>query len=532
MGQQILNSSSSAILPFVVTDDVLAGDYFYEWGAGSRGWPRGDTATFGQFRYVAGAARLFQISSSNSRPAAAGPFVEQIPHPGPSVANNTVTTAATTLASFAGHNAKCASLTNGNVVMVYMSATNTLSAAIFNRAGVQQGATVTLTTSCTTANNNFDATGYFAVSGLSTGGYVVVFRHSSTSFVNIVTVDAANVIQSGPTVIVAARQATAQQLGVCGAANGRYLIVFDQGFGVLNAVLYQANNTAINNGFTVNVGLEIFHSPNGDMGLAPIFLRNGTAVCLANLPADNLLRFVLITFNASVTGAASYTTTAGGPEINNPFIDACALMESDGWIAVAKNNNTNQVVLAGTTGVSLVGTYNSVSGARSSVIARPDGGADFYRATSTTNIERRTLSAAGGGVGSGVTITVPASQPFVFAAPLAEKAALCRVPSGTNFPTFSIVQTDAVVAGAPLFSDRVFSPTQGYYLKGIALESATAGNVCRVLTTGTIPLGATYPTLASPVYFDYQGTSLTAKSLIQGVSGVVSGTTVSLGGLK
>lgn len=553
MGQQVLTSTSDSIVSFPVTADVTAGDYFYEWGDGSFGWPKAATVSVGQTRVIAGANRTLEFLTAGGRAASAGPILEVATYTGSTVTTNTVTTASASLQAFAGYQAKVATLTNGNFVSVYMSALNTLSAKIFNSAGAQVGSTLSVsTTVASAAATLFTGTvGIFDVAGLSTGGYVVIFKHSSLGTLHIATVSAANAIVSGPTLINAAvSTSSCTPMTVAADNNGGYLIAFLNSNAV-RAAYYNSANTYVGgmtsvidfnshfDGGTYGGYPQAFVLNNGAMGVASSGYgnsicsgQNGNVITISSLNATATATTNSVSKSAGFSGnAVQGAVTVAASSTNSNYALLVGTQET-GTVA-------NTMLIQAFTINSAGGTISSVASAEMSgvvrsskpqLIANPDGTYVLIYKESASVTRRRDVSATGTLLGSPVTIDSAATMDYVSACPLAYEAAVALTPTATNYPSQLILQTDTVTNGRTFVGATTYAPTTGYYLKGIALETVAAGGICKVGTKGRFALGGSY--LSWSVSFDYVGTTRSGTNIIKGNSGSVTTTTVTLKGLK
>jgi hypothetical protein len=551
MGQEILASSSTSVVSLPVTNSVTLGDYFYEWGNGSTGWPKSTNISYGQVRNVAAANRTFEIFTATGRASSAGPLVDTGIYSGSTVAVNTVTTASATLQAFAGYTAKVATLTNGNFVSVYMSAANTLSAKIFDAAGAQVGSTLSISTTVTTAAATLftGTSGTFSVAGLSTGGYVVIFKHSSLNTIHIATVSAANAIVSGPTELNAAVSvSTCTPMTVAADNNGGYLIAFyTAGSTSVRSAYYNSANTYVGGmvsavtgatyatGGTTAIFPQAFVLNNGAMGIASNITGNETCVGNGNWT-------VISSLNSTASATTNYVVDS--PVHNSSASGAVSVAGS------AATPNTGLYITTIDSGTHAMGlrlfTISSAGGAVSSVasttlttavraskqeiIANPDGSYVVLWKESASVTRRQNFSAGGAFVGSAVTIDSATTMDYVSACPLANKAAVALTPTATNYPSQLIFQTDGITNGQAVIGTTVYTPTTGYYLKGIALETVSAGSPCKVGVVGTFALGASYP--SASVAFDYIGTTRSGASPVKGNAGSVTTTNVTLQGLK
>ena len=549
MGQQVLTSTSDSIVSLPVTDAVTLGDYFYEWGNGSSGWPKGTNVSYGQIRSFAGANRDLAIFTAESRAASTGPMVNAGTYSGSTITVNTVTSASASLQAFAGFTAKVATLTNGNFVSVYMSAANTLSAKIFDVAGTQVGSTLSISTSVATASSTlFTGTaGIFSVAGLSTGGYVVIFKQSSLNTVHIATVSEANAIVSGPTEINAAVSSTScTPMSVAADNVGGYLIAFTSGT-VVRAAYYNSANTYVGGMTTVVNGNS--YADGGTYALFPqaFVLNNGAMGVASNIyGATNCVGggnwTIISSLNSTASAAVSIsvgTTTYSAAVGGAVAVAASALSVNSGLLITTTDSNTYVMALFPFTISSPGGTPSAgavvnltaaVKASKQELIANTDGTYVLLWKESTSVTRRQNVSASGAFIGSPVTIDSAATMDYVSACPLAYKAAVALTPTATNNPSKLIFQTDTITNGQTFAGVTTYTPTTGYYLKGIALETVSAGSPCKVGVAGTFALGATYP--SASVAFDYIGTKRSGTSPVKGNAGSVTTTNVTLQGLK
>jgi len=547
MGQQIVTSSSDSIVSLPVTADVVAGDYFYEWGNGSSGWPKPATVSFGQTRVVAGANRTLEFLSGSGRAASSGTFVDSLQYTGSTIAVNTVTTASASLQAFAGFQAKVATLTNGNFVSVYMSAANTLSAQVFNASGAQVGSTLSLSTTVASASGTlFAGQGKFDVAGLSTGGYVVVFKHQTLNTIHIVTASAANAIVSGPTAINAAISvSTAEMLSVAADSIGGYVIAW-RNTTLIGSAYYNSSNTYVGGTSTaISLGTYAYNGISGAFPKAFV-LNNGVMGIAVSLWGSvcTSVNWILVA-SLSATGGSGNTTiinapTYGGTSGNSGLAVAASSVTPNLGMVIAGNDSaasqltiqTFTISSAGATpvqvgGVALTGTIQE---SKPELIPNADGTFTLIFKASASSTVRRDISATPALIGSNVPINTATTINYISACPLAYKAAVALTPTATNFPSQFIFQTDAITNGQSFIGTTTYSPAAGYYVKGIALETVSAGGICKVGTKGQFALGAGYP--SATAYFDYVGTATSGINIIKGNSGSVTTTNVTLQGLK
>ena len=500
MGQNTLATSQTQVITLPVTSDVTAGDYFYQWGGTNFGWPKPANVSAAPETFsFAGASRTFSLVTASARSASLGPYLNSVVYSGATVAVNTVTTAITDLGTAGSIVSKAATLTNGNVAVVYMSATNTLSSKIFDASGTQVGSTLSISTTCAAASGSRLGQNYFSVAALSTGGFVVAFRNSSTTFVNIATVSSSNALVSGPTVIAAARQFAADCIRITGNNSGGYLLAFVvTGSSTVYSALYDSSNTSlggVNYGFTVNSGYATVDQREE----TPVILEDGT-MCLLGALRDNDGAGTYV-FNASrqILNAAGTSVIsgsgAGGTGTSNAldvYSSAVAIPGLNQWYLLINEDSAIRVFTGNassiltSTGVSGSTTERAVGLTSSSL-----GNFAYYIAGS--NVIRRSFAYASGTINfaTGQTIAASLNSSYgVTVAPLPYKDFICATQISTSRPAFLIAQKYSVTNGEFFLGSERYTPLQGYFLRGIALESATAGQfLCgapRHLAPGTL----------------------------------------------
>jgi hypothetical protein len=549
MGQQIVTSSSDSIVSLPVTADVVAGDYFYEWGNGSSGWPKPATVSFGQTRVVAGANRTLEAGTSPSRACSNGPLIDTTIYTGSTITANTITTASSSLQAFAGFQAKVATLTNGNFVSVYMSAANTLSAKVFNPSGTQVGSTATLSTTVSSASASYFAgLGTFDVAGLSTGGYVVIFKHQTLNYIHIVTVSSAGAVSAAVAINSSFRDTACTPMSIVGDSVGGYLMAYARSTTDVSAVLYNSTNTFVGGTSTVSGWASYFNGGVSNLFPIAFVLNNGVMGVATNIYGTDactgqLGNITVVTSLSASAGGVSGRTVVNGQSYTSAGFYGCAVAPSSvtpSYAMVLTCTDQTNIMRPIVFSIPSVGSSPSVINTGSittslrnqkpEIIANADGTFTAIWKDSAGVTKRQDVSAAAVNIGTAVTIDTTTTLNYVSACPLAYKAAVAMTPTATNFPSQFIIQTESLTNGQTFTSTTPYSPISGYYLKGIALETVSAGGTCKVGVKGQFALGAGYlPWTAS---FDYVGTARSGVNMIKGNSGSVTTTNVTLQGLK
>ena len=394
----------------------------------------------------------------------------------------------------------------------------------------------------------FIGQGKFDVAGLSTGGYVVVFKHQTLNTIHIVTASAANAIVSGPTAINAGISVTSAELLSVAADNiGGYLIAW-RNTTLIGAAYYNSSNTYVG-GTSSAINLAAYASSSVHSAFPKAFVLNNGAMGVAtSLYGNNCSGngCWIIVGSLSATASSSNTTEingagySGGGGDSGLSVAASAVTSNLGMVIAGNDSSTTQQVIrtftisspggsATVTGSALTLT-GTIQTSKPELIANIDGTFTLIFKTSASSTRRQDISTTPALIGSNVQIDTATTINYISACPLAYKAAVALTPTATNFPSQFIFQTDAITNGQSFIGTTTYSPSTGYYLKGIALETVTAGGVCKVGTKGQFALGAGYP--SATAYFDYVGTVRSGVNIIKGNSGSVTTTNVTLQGLK
>jgi hypothetical protein len=556
MSATLTQNTNQAVIPVTVTNNVTKGDYVYQYGT-NIGWPKPTNGLAGStFFLLSPNLQTSGLSEVSTRSITTSPMAEAFTYTGATVNQNTVTTPSTTLDASAIQVSKNIGLVGGNFVNLFMSATNTLSAKVFNGNGVQQGATLTLATNCTAATTGWAESNMFSGCGMADGGYVVVFRNTS-SLVTIVRVGANATITFGPVNINAAIQPGTPFIPkVCATLSGGYLITFSWGSAYVATALYSANNVFLS-GQTSSINLNSVLTPYG-MPQAiqafpiPLCLQNGAMIIIAAVGGyDSSYSYtfnliVAMVLNAAATSTLAISSTnqgASGGGYIAPTLSVCGSVTDPSrffacWCQDASYNwpiftsgtaTTSSVTFSNSTSVhGVMGNSNRQTG----ITPTADGNANVYvwNNSNSLNLVRYSPSAS---VVNSLIALVGSSTSYVYALDVFNtgwKTLLNYTPS-SNVPTFLIHQSQTAAAGFTSLTTP-YTPSQGYSLIGVAQNTANTGELCWVQTEGTAPLGAGFP--SANVAFDYVGspTNSTAKSAIKGNSGTTSGTSVILKGLK
>ena len=558
MTTTITQNSNQSVIPVTVTNNVTKGDYVYQYGA-NIGWPKPTNVSIGATTFLLNPTlQSSNVATASARSVTASPMAESYTYTGATLAANAITTATTQVDASATHVSKSIGLVGGNFVNLFMSATNTLSAKVFNDAGVQQGSTLTLATNCTASGTSRTAANLFSGCGMADGGYVVVYKNTST-FVGIVRVNSSGAITFGPVVISPSHQVNAEIPKVCPTIAGGYLITFMNGAVNVATAIYSASNV-YNTGsqalFSVNSYTPSYGPPYAiEVFPVPLILQNGATLifinagCIDGSYSYYLNLFMVFSLNSTATSVTTMTAStiagaSGGGYLSTNMSACGSTTDPSRWFAFAAMDASYQypVFCTGvTTGASLsIAGTGALTTPFGTTIRQPalapsaDGGVNLYVWNGSNQIQVGRYNTAGTPISGGYALltTVGSSSNYsldVFST--GWKTLVNFTPNTTNIPSFLIHQTQTLANGTA-FASTPYTPAQNYYLIGVAQNTATSGNTCWVQTEGVAQLGAGFA--SGNLLFDYVGstTNSTAKSAIKGNSGTTSGTSVILKGLK
>ncbi len=556
MSATLTQNTNQAVIPVTVTNNVTKGDYVYQYGT-NIGWPKPATVGAGSTTFLLNPAlQTSVLTTVSAKSITTSPMAEAYTYAGSTLAQNAITTATTSVDASATHVSKSIGLVGGNFVNLFMSATNTLSAKVFNGEGVQQGATLTLATNCTASGTSKTAANMFSGCGMADGGYVVVYKNTST-YVGIVRVNSSGAITFGPVVISPSHQVNADLPRVCPNTSGGYLISFMNGVSSVGTAMYSASNV-YNTGSPSMFNLNSYTPPYGmaqatSVFQVPLILQNGATLILFNIAgyetsySYTFNLFMAFTINGTATSVINATATASvqtGNGNSDPYLAACgSVTDTSRWIAFGAydwasvpyfhSGTTAGVSVSISSSANLAGQFGTIQ-RQTGIAPTSDGNVNLYAWNTSNQIQVVRTTPTGTTVaGSYVVLsTVGTSSSYsldVFNT--GWKTLVNFTPNTTNISSFLIHQTEALTNGTT-FSSTPYTPSQGYSLIGVAQNTANTGELCWVQTEGTAPLGAGFP--SANVAFDYVGspTNSTAKSAIKGNSGTTSGTSVILKGLK
>lgn len=526
---------TSVVTPMYTSVGFNAGDYVYQYGANLVGWPKGATTGVGITDIAIGPTTYTSpIQTSDSRAASYGPFTDQIAYAGTNVTAGQVIGSPVTLQSARASalGTMCATLTNGNIAYIFFTSLNTLVGAIYNSSGVQQGSNVTIST--TVGLNDSRQIGMCAD---NSGGYIVVYLDNNTGYITTARINSSNTITYNASQI----SSTGVYFKVC-CSTSYYSIVYVTGVGSSNAYctnIILSNNSAVST-YTSSVS-NIYNVTCAATDGNSVYMfigDNGGSTCYWRYIQQSSSGLIGSgTLSGTWSSSYPYMSATSGSATTNPNYPGSSV-----WLAYT--NNSNQLYLyrfAGTAGSSPTSVTQAVGGSSPysfnefSISGFTNGSVIFVaRDSSTGFIKYNAYSVTGASLGSSTLISSNTQNATVcVAAQLGSKFVFTYGAVTTSYSTFGQAWSAAYTNGVTTLTGTTsYTPSNGYYVLGVALTTAAAGSTGMVATNGSANLSATYPVLPSNILFDSTGTAFTARSAINAQRGNVIGTNVTLRGLE
>ena len=530
---------TSVVTPMYTSVGFDAGDYVYQYGANLVGWPKPATVDLGINNTMIGGTQYSSpVSSVNARVASYGPFVEQATYTGTTITAGSVALAPVTINTGyqCGTNnwtVKSLVLQNGNIMVIYPTALNTLSAAVYNSSGVLQGSVQTISTDVTIND-------YYALKTcvLNNGYVIVTYRLSSTSYIGYVALDSsAAVIYSSGGIF------SSGYIGCDVAAIGP-----GNPSGWISGFHFGAYTT---NG--PNTTTRIYSAYNSLYSIYSVSSLNGSdgmyAMAMAPMANGNVVTLIGDgTYGSFIAHVYSYTgSSLGNTGQMGSFSSAYRAMygvattpvfgasttNTAMFVAKYSDGNNYRVAISGTTGGM---AYVQVAGYQYSntIGALTNGGFVVADQNASGTISVRVCTSNVATLG---TATITGAYPGYGGTPVVAgfsngKCVISYCNTAGN-PVLSILNTQNLTNNVTLLTNTAsYTPSNGYYVLGVALTTAAAGSTGMVAVNGSANLGASYPNVTSNILFDSTGTAFTARSAINAQRGNVLGTNVTLRGLE
>lgn len=529
-------AGSSVVVPVNTTTGFSAGDYVYTTPTGIGTRATGNVNIGSDTPYVGTTWISTGLQSVAFRSASYGPLIDQATFSGTTrTFGQNMIAANTVKATYSYHNRTC-TLANGNVVLMYNTGAN-LFFKIIDSTGATVLAETTLTSSLYTASYS----GNFACCTLVSGNIQFIWNQASAyqlksqQFTQAGSAVSASFDVSSPVsnlcnISMAALSGGGSVfLGASGNA-----IIYSPYYGILNSAgvyttgggtsygvggggQYYVQVAGLPSSYGTNIWTYVSQDANTNTGYYPVcgVYSGSTAVTSANLTA--------------ITGVS------GGETFN-------MTIASDGTICASVWNGSiycyklTYTKSTNTTGSLAVGTYTYVASGSSGTLCASSNGAVICIAHTGNDASVSKLTSAN--VLTGPTNFVTG---VIQSSGTGNPGAFCGASFGSGIVSALYVQTStsytgqaggasiAATNGSTVLTGSSYTPSQGYYLMGVAATDAAANQTGQVIVNGTAQLGSAYPTVTTPIYYSYQ---TTASQPIFGQRGVVNATTVTLKGLE
>jgi hypothetical protein len=405
-------------------------------------------------------------------------------------------------------------LNNGNIVFFY-SATGGFYFSIYTPAGVQVKAETNISASAPVSG--IDA---LDVAAMPDGGFVVVYGTSVAGGTGYI-----QRFNSAGTNTLAQTSIGGQfysAVSIAAFTNGSYAVC---GITTNSTQLRYFTVSAANVvGGTITPGSPTSTTYN----VRAVTLTNGNVAITYNLGSSNVY-FLII----NSAGTAIVAPVSAGVSTGYTNWDVCTTPTGFAFsFMLAANNHiyAQYVSNAGVIGTAIVVVASAGSGKPSICYG---GNNTVYIPQISTNLRSANVTNVGVGtlVSSGVIPLSPAfaNLGLVYASVSTLNGAFAAIyiNTVTGAASFQTLNQQTYTQNVTVLTGNTYTPATNYYFLGVATNSAAAGNIVNVQVNGVTALPSTYPSVTSPISFDYQnGASPFAQR------GTVSGRNIILKGLE
>jgi hypothetical protein len=525
-------AGSSVIVPVNTTTGFNAGDYVYTLPTGGVGTRATGTIGVGaDSNYVATTFPTTYLSTGDFRTFSYGPYIDQQLYTGTTKSYGAITVATTTVSTTTQQHYRNCTLLTGNVVQMYNNDVN-----LYFRIISNTGAIIKAETLIASNYYRFSEAGNFACCCLTSGNIQFVWNDNTVNSMKVQQYTSAGTAISSANDVTA--PASYRNLSMCALSAGGSVVTGISGSSSsanINFIELFPDGSFLWNE-TISSGLS-----GGSTWLFPVVGLPASAG--ANLWAcwvqntvlnDSVPNGVLNIFSDFTLQNRGATTGTGGNPYSHNFNVTVA---TDGTICCARS------IYGGSTGIAKF-TYNIstnvvtfvsstiVAGASSLYLIPTSSGAINAIYQSGSTIFMKQISSTNS-VSSAATLVTVNNDPYYgrFVATGFGSGLVTPMfsASSTTYAAYCIANTFAVTNGVTQLTGASYTPTEGYYLMGVAATNAAANATGQVIMNGTAQLGSTYPTVTTPIYYSYQ---TTASQPLFGQRGSVSATTVTLRGLE
>jgi hypothetical protein len=497
---QLIAATGPVVSPGTVTSSQYytsvgwtAGEYIYSTPTGTIA-PRTTGGLGYNGTYNAGAV----LSNFSSIPGTLqtvqyGPLFDYGTFSGTTQTIGTQSGSSTTIASVVGAIQFSFNLINGNICIVYLVSGVPYFTIVTPAGATVLAATVVAGAAGVTSNR-------YALSGccLTNGTIVITYSDASNSYWVSYT-------QTGTVVTTA----TAFYLGTAvryhqtiALANGNWAVVGSNSNSAQYLIILSPTGTVVRS--LITTGLS-----GMDHGVC-CQLPNGN-IAFGGWDQNNNRIGVGVITQAGVQVWSSYPSGSGAqlnnivPLPSNNFAFIYTNNSSQGTVSIYSGTSsstlTNYNLGTTNTGAGCVGALQLSSSLVPSIIVFGTNGVvgSLYRVTcDTTSGATGTVSTISGAIATNASAWIVNS--------LNGKVHLTWLAVTTSYPTYGFWNVVALTNGSTVLYGANYTPKDNWFLLGVAATTVAAGNTGPVITNGgSVTLNANYPTVTTPVSFNYQG---------------------------
>lgn len=534
----VVGTGTSVIVPVNTTTGFSAGDYVYTLPNGSVGTrATGNTGIGLDTQYSATTFVSSYIQPTAFRSVSYSPYQDAGYYSGTTRTGGSTVVSSTTLNS-SGPDAysRSCTLLNGNVVQVCSDSSGNIYMTIVSNTG-----TVVLakTTVATDLYVGATSSGNFACCTLTNGNFVILWSYAPNVYsLKFQVYSSAGVAGTLSTVNTA--PATVYNLCASGLSGGGFVWIGSTASGGSTNATFGAVNSSFGNLGYANLssGLSSTCKAPQCIGLPASY---GTNIWIAYQYDTNGNSYKsLISANSGGTQGISVVTTQYGDSGYSSKTCGITVL-TDGTIVIASPYYGNMYAekytytkATNTTGSLAYGSATYLTGAYGTQLFSTANNGYFCLADSAggTPLTLKSIDSSNTVTSISSNIVSPDSVSWGTYSAVSwgggVMSLLYKAPS-TGYPTYTGYTSVPATNGVTFLTGASYTPTEGYYLMGVAATDAAANTTGQVIINGTAQLGSSYPTVTTPIYYSYQ---TTASQPIFGQRGSVNATTVTLKGLE
>jgi hypothetical protein len=515
---------TQVVIPVYTDTGFSAGDYVYTSTNNSVGFPRSASINLPTTGYIIASTLTQSTQTTTGQQACYGPLgPPQAVYSGTSSTAGTVVST-TVLENIAtGSNCCAMGLTGGNIAVAWQSGTTaTVKYAVYGPDGV------TVVKAATVVNGNLytSVSALVGLAAMSNGNFYVFYVNSSGQQIHYRYNNVGTNID-GPTIWGPAIYSSGYVLAASFAGGVGFSNFTGSGYyGILN-------NGAGQTYFSLG--------PSGNGAKAVLIGLIGTnsntmyAISISNSLVVNWESRLISSGTAISSG--TFTPNAGGSAAYG--FSGCALSTGN-FMFIYYNTSGNLTANIYTPGGANAGTptllYSYVMpSAGFSIayeiyaVATPSGFMVFSIDGSTNlNYITGTLGTSGYTFTNGnLGLTNSATQQYgITGGGMANGNIVIGYRGTTAYPTITTLNSQTFVNGTTLLAGSGSYAAPSYVLLGVAANTAAAGSTGSVVINGPAALNTNYPSVTTPITFDYTGQG------VFGNKGTVAGRSVNLRGLE